>query len=220
MGGTGAGNGSLINGEAYAINKPPVTIISESFSSIGGNDGWVLESAEESNKGGSKNSNAVTINLGDDDKDRQYRAILHFSTNSLPDKAVITQVILMIKKQDVAGTDPFTTHQYISIDIRKGVFGSIGPFSIGALQVSDFQAPASRNAVGMIQNNPVGGWYWAVLDNTANQYVNLVGPTQFCLAFKLGDNDDQGNDYLRFFSGNYNAVGDRPQLSVKYYVPK
>ena len=220
LGGTGAGNGSLINGEAYAINKPPVTIISESFSSIGGNDGWVLESAEESNKGGSKNSNAVTINLGDDDKDRQYRAILHFSTNSLPDKAVITQVILMIKKQDVAGTDPFTTHQYISIDIRKGVFGSIGPFSIGALQVSDFQAPASRNAVGMIQNNPVGGWYWAVLDNTANQYVNLVGPTQFCLAFKLGDNDDQGNDYLRFFSGNYNAVGDRPQLSVKYYVPK
>ncbi len=144
----GAGNGSFTSGEVYTVNRPPLTIISETFSSIGANDGWVLESAEESNKGGSKNSNAITFNLGDDDKDRQYRAILHFSTNTLPDKAVITQVILMIKKQDVVGTDPFSTHQYISIDIRKGVFGSIGPFSIGALQTSDFQAPASRNAVG------------------------------------------------------------------------
>ena len=193
---------------------------SEVFNSIGGNDGWVLESTEESSKGGSKDSNSPTFNLGDDAKDRQYRVILHFPTNSLPDKTVITQVIIMIKKQDVVGTDPFNTHQYISIDIRNGVFGSFGPFGIGALQTSDFQAPASRNAVGMIQNNPVGGWYWALLDNTAHPYVNLFGPTQIRLVFMLGDNDDQGSDYLKFFSGNYKEAGDRPQLIVKYYVPK
>jgi hypothetical protein len=59
-----------------------------------------------------------------------------------------------------------------------------------------------------------------VLDNTSHPYVNLVGPTQFCLSFRLGDNDDQGSDYLKFFSGNYNVVADRPQLIVKYYLPR
>ncbi len=220
LGGVGTGNGSLITGEVYTINKSPVTIMSEVFTSNGANDGWILESSEDSNRGGSKDSNATIFNLGDDIRDRQYRAILHFSTNNLPDNAVVSQTILMIRRQVVVGTDPFNTHQNISMDIRSGVFGTFGPFSNAALQNSDFQVSASRNSVGLIRNNPVGDWYWALLDNTAHPYVNLVGVTQIRLAFQIGDNDDRGNDYLKFFSGNYNAIGDRPQLLIKYYVPE
>ena len=141
-----------------------MTILSETFRSNGTYDGWILESGEDSNKGGSKNSAADSFYLGDDAKDRQYRAILHFPTSALPDNAVVTQVILTIKKQAHVGTDPFVTHRNILVDIRTGYFGSLGPFSIGALQAVDFQAPAHRNAVGMISNNSVGGWYWALLD--------------------------------------------------------
>jgi len=194
--------------------------MSETFKSNGTNDGWILESSEDSNKGGSKNSKAATFNLGDDAKDCQYRAILHFPTSYLPDNAVITQAILMIKVQGLVGTDPFTTHQNISIDIRNGVFGNFGPFGIEALQVSDFQAPASMNSVGTIQNNPVGGWYWALLNNTSYPTINLTGVTQFRLGFQIDDNDDQGDDYLKFFSGNYNLLEDRPQLLIEYYVQK
>jgi hypothetical protein len=148
-----------------------------------------------------------------------YRAILHFPTAYLPDNAVVTQAILTIKRQGLVGADPFGTHQNISIDIRKGVFGSLGPFSIGALQSLDFQAPADRVGAGVIQNNPVDGWYWSVLDNSALQFINLAGVTQLRLGFQIDDNDDRDNDYLKFFSGNANALNDRPQLMIKYYLP-
>ncbi len=212
--------GVFTTGETYTVNRPPIIIQSEVFISNGANDGWILESNEDSNKGGSKNSKAAAFNLGDDARDRMYRAILHFSTDSLPDNAVITQAILMIKRQSNTGADPFNTHLGISLDIRKGVFGSFGPFSIGALQVSDFQAPADKYSVGVFQGNPVAGWYWSVLDNSAYPFINPAGATQIRLGFQVDDNDDRSNNYLAFFSGNYYIVEDRPQLLVKYYLPK
>jgi hypothetical protein len=148
-----------------------------------------------------------------------YRAVLHFSTINLPDNAVVTQVILMIKKQGVVGTDPFSTHQNISIDIRDGVFGGFGLIKIGALQATDFQASADKYSVGVIQNNPVGDWYWSTLDASAYPFINLVGVTQFRLGFQIDDNDDRDNDYLKFYSGNASSNEDRPQLLIKYYVP-
>jgi hypothetical protein len=118
----------------------------------------------------------------------------------------------MIKGRGIVGTNPFTTHQNISIDIRKSVFG------VTALEISDFQAPASRNSVGTIQNNPVGGWYWVLLNRTAYPYINLTGVTQFRLGFRIDDNDDRGDDYLKFYSGNAISQTDRPQLLIEYYV--
>jgi len=219
LGGAGIGNGNFNTGEMYLVNRPPVTILSETLRSNGSNDGWVLESSEDSNKGGTKNSNDNTFILGDDSKDRMYRVLLHFPTSYLPDNAVITQVILMIKRQGNVGTDPFATHQGISLDIRRGAFGSIGPFSVAALQVMDFQAPADKYQVGIIQNNPVDNWYWSVLDGTSHPFINLTGVTQIRLGFQIDDNDDRDNDYLKFFSGNAGALADRPQLLIKYFVP-
>lgn len=78
----------------------------------------------------------------------------------------------MIQLETSVGTNPFSTHGNVWIDIRKGAFGSFGPFAIGALQISDFQAPASLYAAGVMLNNPVGGWYWANLDAKAYPFVN------------------------------------------------
>jgi hypothetical protein len=220
LGGDGAGNGNFAGGEVYTVSKPTFTTLVETFASSSSNDGWVLESAEDSDKGGSKNSNATTINLGDDARDRQYRAILHFSTASIPDNAVITVVILTIRRQGLVGSDPFGSLHNILIDIRQGPFGSFGPFAISGLQVSDFQAPPSRNAVGEIHNNPVDGWYWALLDTTANPSINLAGATQLRLRFQSDDNDNRVADYLKFYSGNYKSLSDRPQLRIEYYVPR
>jgi hypothetical protein len=74
--------------------------------------------------------------------------------------------------------------------------------------------------VGVIQNNPVGGWYWAMLDRSAFPYINLTGVTQIRLAFQLDDNDDLGADFLVFFSGDYDEQRDRPHLLIEYVVPK
>lgn len=220
LGGLGVGNGNFTVGEEYSINKTPTVILSQIFDSNGTNDGWILETSEDSNQGGAKNANDTVFRLGDDSLDRQYRAILHFPTYYLPDNAVVTEVTLLIRGQSVVGTDPFATHLGISIDIRKGVFGNLGPFGIKALQGSDFQNPASLSSAGLISNNPISGWYVSTLNSAANPFINLTGMTQLRLAFQLDDNDDLSNDYITFYSGNDSALSNRPQLVVKYYIPK
>jgi hypothetical protein len=220
LGGVGIGNGNFAIGETYTVNKIVITLVNESFRSTGVNDGWVLEASENSNTGGSKNSGSDIFKLGDDKQDRQFRAILHFPTYYLPDNAIVTRVILMIKKRDVIGTDPFTTHQNVVIDIQKGMFGNFNLFSFLSLELVDFIAPASAYSVGTIQNNPTGDWHWSMLDTTAFSSINLTGITQIRLGFLLDDNDDLGEDSIRFYSGDYVEQRDRPHLQIEYYVPK
>jgi hypothetical protein len=73
--------------------------------------------------------------------------------------------------------------------------------------------------VGTIQNNPVDGWYWSMLDAKAFPHINLKGSTQFRLGFLLDDDNDKQEDYLSFFSGDFSGVSSRPTLLVEYYVP-
>lgn len=218
LGGVGLGNGNY-SGPFYSISKKMPEVKTEKLRSNGRNDGWILESNETSNAGGTKNSNADTFRVGDDGTDRQYRSILHFPTHYLPDDAVITQAILMIKAQGLAGTNSFASHGNILVDICYGPYGSWGPFQFSALQVSDFQAPAGLNSAAIIQDNAVGGWYWAILPPNAFVYLNKTGTTQLRLAFQFDDNDDLGADYISFFSGDAEDQGIRPHLVVEYYVP-
>ena len=118
----------------------------------------------------------------------------------------------------MVGTDPFTTHQNIVVDIRSGAFGFIGPFPFRGLQDMDFQSISSRDSVGMFENNPYNGWYWAWLDSSAFEYINLTGITQLRLRFQLDDDDDMSADYMQFFSGDYDGLAARPQLLVEYYT--
>jgi len=184
------------------------------FYSAGTNDGWILESSETSSLGGSINASDTTFRLGDDASDRQYRSILSFNTASLPDTAVITSIVLKIKKQGLVGTDPFTTHLGLLVDIRKPYFGT----ALG-LAASDFQATAGKSSVGTFGTTPSAGWYSVTLSSTARPYINKTGTTQFRLRFEKGDNDDMGADYMKFFSGNYTTSTSRPLLIIQYYVP-
>jgi len=219
LGGSGQGNGIFTSGDVYTVNKIVITTYTETLTSNGGNDGWVLESSENSGRGGTKNGTAITFNLGDNAQDRQYRTILHFPSASLPDNAIITKATLLIKLAGLAGNNPFDTHQYILVDIRSGAFGFFGGFPFKGLQVSDFESPSDRDIVGIIQNNPLDGWYWTTLEGSAFPYINLFGNTQLRLRFQLDDNDDLGDDYLKFYSGNAEVFSDRPHLVVRYYLP-
>ena len=120
----------------------------------------------------------------------------------------------------MSGSDPFNTHQNILVDIHSGAFGYLGPFPYRGLQTSDFQSPASQEAVGMIQNNPLDGWYWTWIDSTAFQYIDLKGYTQFRLRFQIDDNNDGKNNQMRFYSGDQVEQTDRPRLVVEYYLSR
>jgi hypothetical protein len=66
---------------------------------------------------------------------------------------------------------------------------------------------------------PVSNWYSALLNAAGRAYVNRTGTTQFRLRFATGDNDDNGADYMKFFSGNVTTASARPTLIIEYYVP-
>jgi Leucine-rich repeat (LRR) protein len=180
-------------------------------------DGWVIESNEDSEVGGTMNSSALTFQLGDNIGRRQYVSVLSFSTGAaLPDTAVITHVMLRIKQQDiVGGGDPVEIFQGFMLDVRSGYLG-VSP----VLQIGDFQAVASRT-YGPLTPTPSSSWYAFDLTD-AKDLVNKVnvafGLTQVRLRFQLDDNDDEFANYMTFFSGSGPAVS-RPQLIVEYYVP-
>jgi len=114
----------------------------------------------------------------------------------------------------VVGTDPFTTHGVLQGDIRMGSFSANS-----ALQLVDFQAASSRDAVLTFTNNPVNSWYSNGLAPVYFEYIKKTGATQFRLRFAVQDNDDLGADYLSCYSGNASSSPDRPQLIIQYYVP-
>ena len=183
------------------------------FNSVGSLDGWVLESGENIGTGGSMNSTESTVRVGDDTTNRQYRALLAFDTAPLPDKATVVSGTLKLRPAGRMGTNPFLTHGKLLFDIRRGGFsgGKV-------LQLSDFQAPATRSAAGSLSKTPVAGWLTATLASAARAAVNPRGQTQFRLRFTRDDNGDFNADYLKFSSGNA-AAAYRPVLEVKYYVP-
>jgi hypothetical protein len=220
LGGAGAGNGDYTTGETYTINRTPRRIYTTSLRSNGKNDGWVLESSENSNVGGSLNATSQEMYLGDSSQDCQYRVILHFPTHYLPDNAVITQAIVMIKGMGLVGSNPFNTHGNILVDIRYGLFRSSIFSWFTGLEVADFQNPAHRDAVGVIPNTPLANWYWTILDSSAYPYFNLRGVTQFRLRFEIDDDDNQRNDLLVVYSGNYRRLPDRPRLLIEYYLAR
>jgi CSLREA domain-containing protein len=192
-----------------AYESPTVRALKSS----GVQDGSVLETSENSNQGGPINPTATTFILGDNAGNRQYRSILSFNTSSLPDNAVITKVLLKIKREGGNGTDPFSTHLKIAVDIRQGAFSSAE-----VLQATDFQAPASKPAVGVFLNDPTAaGWYVTRLKPVAYPFINRMGVTQLRLRFQTDDDNDAVADVIRFYSGN--AAADQPALVIEYYVP-
>jgi len=210
---TDDGNGGTFD-KTFGIsvtNSGPVRV---TFRSQPKYDGWVLESNETSGIGGTENHLSKVLNVGDNAQDKQFRTILSFGTAKLPDNAVVTKVILKVRKAGVVGTDPMTTHNGLVVDIKKGKF-----YTLPALQINDFQAKPGKFKVGKFPNKLFPGtWYRAVLYSGAYDFINLKGRTQLRLRFQLDDNDDNSADFLKLFSGNA-VLANRPQLIVIYYIP-
>ena len=219
--------GGTVNGGASRSFTPPfsndavlyiydVNIVS--FLSDGTNDGWLRESSETSGKAGTLNSTAGTVRIGDDVANRQFRAILSFDTNSLPDDAIIASVSLKFKYAGKAGTLPFSTHGKLLADICDGAFQG-DP----VLQLGDFNAKCPvglyKSQALIYSNVRVDNWYSKSLAPSNFQYINLGGVTQFRLRFQLDDNNDSGADQLLLYSGNAADQGIQPELEIKYYIP-
>src|SRR6185369_11326958 len=113
------------------------------------------ESTETSNAGGSIDATAATtsaLRVGDDNKDKQYKAVVSFDTSSIPDGATILSVTLRLRRGTVSGTNPFTTHGTCWVDVQTG-----GLSGSTTLELADFQAIASVAQTASLSNAAANG---------------------------------------------------------------
>lgn len=189
---------------------PTVTPVRFVAASNGAYDGWILESSENSNVGGTMSVAATTFVVGDHASKRQYRAILSFNTSALPDGATIQSAMLRIKPSGTSsGTNPFSVLGGLRVDIYKGSFGTSDN-----LALEDFNASASRANVGAFNPTPSNGLYSATLNAFGRNNINLAGLTQFRLYFTVDDNNNAIADFMRFASGE--AATGKPVLIITY----
>lgn len=208
----GVGEGANSN-QASATPVAPPTVVT--FTSVAAHDGWVLESSETSNAGGSMDSTASTtsaLRVGDDTSDRQYKTVVSFDTSAIPDGATILSATLRLLRGTSSGTNPFTTHGTCWADVQTGSFSGST-----TLQTGDFQATATVVQAASLSNAASNGtWSTGNLNASGLAAIDKAGTTQLRVYFNLDDNDDNGNDYLGYYSGNATTSGNRPQLVVTY----
>jgi len=205
----GAGEGPDSN-EAAATPVATVT-----FVSAAAQDGWVLESSETSNAGGSIDATASTtsaLRVGDDNKDKQYKAVVSFDTSEIPDGAIILSATLRLRRGTVSGTNPFTTHGTCWADVQTGSFSGST-----ALQAGDFQAAATAVQAASLTNAANNlDWSTGNLNAAGLAAINKTGTTQLRVYFNLDDNNDRNADYIGYYSGDNSTAANRPQLVVTW----
>jgi hypothetical protein len=209
----GVGEGPNSN-EASATPVAPPTVVT--FTSIAAQDGWVLESTETSNVGGSIDATSNTtssLRVGDDNKNKQYKSIVSFDTSSIPDGAAILSVTLQLRRGTLSGTNPFTTHGACWVDVQSGS----GFSGSTALQTGDFQAAATAVQAASLSNAANNlDWSTGSLNAAGLAAINKIGTTQLRVYFNLDDNNDGGIDYIGYYSGDNGTAANRPQLVVTY----
>jgi hypothetical protein len=175
----------------------------------------VLESGENTNVGGSLSATASTtsaLRLGDTNQDRQYKAIVSFDTSAIPDGATILSATLRLRRGTLSGTNPFNTHGTCWVDVQTGGFSGST-----ALETGDFQAAATVAQAASLSNATANGtWSEGSLNAAGLLAIDKTGTTQLRVYFNLDDNDDNGNDYLGYYSGESSTSANRPQLVVTY----
>ena len=199
-----------------AVVIPGTAPTTTTFTSVAAQDGWVLESSETSNAGGSIDATATTtsaLRVGDDNKNKQYKAVVSFDTSAIPDGATILSVTLRLRRGTVSGTNPFTTHGTCWADVQSGS----GFSGSTALQTGDFQAAATAIQAASLTNAANNlDWSTGSLNAAGLAAINKTGTTQLRVYFNLDDNNDGGNDYIGYYSGDNTTSANRPQLVVTW----
>ncbi len=194
------------------VTGGPTTV---TFFSVASQDGRIWESGENGNVGGGGNSTdntTIALRVGDTDVDEQYKNIVSFNTASIPDGATIQSATLRLVRGSISGTNPYTTHGPCVADIHSSGFGGSTAFAF-----ADWQAAATANAVVTLSNPTVNGAVSSGNLNAAGlSAISKTGTTQLRPYCTLGDNDDNGFDYIGFFPGENATQANRPQLVVTY----
>jgi hypothetical protein len=180
-------------------------------------DGWVLESSQDSEVGGDFMAafDKSELRLGDGTQNEQYRSLISFNLSRLANNSVIVGGSVNVRRFATVGPlDPFATFGNLIADMKTGYFGNTA-----GLEDIDFHTAATQNNIGVFKRNGNAGWYrLSFLPDVFNAF-DLVGDrTQFRLRFAIQDNNDSTANYERFYSGSTTTTNN-PTLTIWYYIP-
>lgn len=202
--------------EVNATPQATVGTVTVDFVSVGAEDGFVQESSQTSNVGGSfsaTGNNSQALIIGDTNSNRQNKLIVSFDTSSIPATATILSATLKLCRGALIGSDPFATMSPCYVDIKGGT----GFNGSTALEAADFQAAADATQVATMSDPTTNGSFsTGSLNATGIAAINRSGTTQLRVYLALGDNGNSSNDYLGFYSGEYTTAANRPVLEVVY----
>jgi hypothetical protein len=188
--------------------------------SIASEDGWVRESSENSNVGGSiaaGGGGSAGLRVGDATQDRQYKTIVSFDTSAIPVGATIQSAKLRLRRGTVNGTNPFGSYGGLCL-VDVADLGGFGGNT--ALAAGDFQAVAAVVAAAELTDAPSNGsWSEGDLNADGLAAIDTAGTTQLRVYFEVDDNDDGGNDYIGYYAANNGTAANRPQLVIDYLPP-
>lgn len=189
------------------------------FTSIAVEDGYLIESTETSNVGGSINSTGSAggaLRAGDNGGDKQFKGVVSFDTSSIPNGATIVSATLRLRRGSLAGSNPFTSgFGQARVDIK----GGMGFNGSTTLEAADFQATADAVDVAQLSNAPNNNdWSEGTLNSTGESFIDTTGKTQFRFYFDLDDNDNASGDNIGWYSGDNATAANRPELVVEYQL--
>jgi hypothetical protein len=194
-------------------NSQEFKYIRKYYFSLPASDGWLLESTDTSNLGGSLNSTATTMDAGDDAGNRDYRILSHFDTSSdpIPANAVIAVVNYRVKQVSVTGVNPLTTHGSLITELNEPYFGTSAN-----LEVNDFQLPGDKGACNFDPTILADDFYRCVFFKVAIDLFPKSGAIDLRSRFELDDTNNTA-DLLTVYTGNYTFLYSRPELFAAYY---
>ncbi len=187
------------------------------FTSTAEFDGFVIESNENTNQGGSVLSTFAgggALRFGDFRNDSQIKLFTSFALD-IPDGSVLSAATLNLKQGGVSGVDPTQVLGPCLIDIHtSGFSGNL------ALESSDFQATATvENAATFDATLDPENWSSTSLSEESLAAIESAENVQMRVACSLDDNDDNVEDSLAFYSGEDANADNHPQLVVLFSDP-
>ena len=185
--------------------------------SIALQDGWLLESSEESNQGGGYSAGDTGpkgIRFGDTYADRQFKGLVGFDTSVLSTGIDVLAARLELIRGVFTGNDePYATFGNAYVDLSNGGFGGDT-----VTNASDFEAAATLPQAGILTDD----------GTLATAQINAAGLTeienstaiQLRIGFALDDNDDNSPDQTGYYPTSTNTpVSQHPRLVIDYTLP-
>jgi Chitobiase/beta-hexosaminidase C-terminal domain len=200
------GHSGPVQAQTYTITSPP-PIHTLTLTSLPAEDGYVYQYATD----GQPNSTNQYLEVGSSSLNHGEVGVVSFDTSGIPAGATVVSATLTLSRYDAFPFNDDLGPLTADIAPASGFNGSY------ALQQADYGAAAAQANIGNFNALPTAQ-YQAITDAVAQsalQYINRGGHTQFRIHFQKSTNNDYMLDVLHFYSGDAGGAYV-PTLTIQY----